>query len=281
MTGAKNILPYINAVFEGDCLEIMENIPASSIDMVLCDLPYGTTRNKWDSRLDLNLLWKCYERIVKPNGAIVLNAQGMFTARLMLSNEALFKYKIVWLKSKPTNFLNAKKQPLRKYEDVCIFYKKQPFYSPQMETGRPYTKGIRKNQDTGSYNSFKPVLVESSDGKRYPTDVIYFKTAESEGNVWHPTQKPVALGRYFIRTYTMPGEIVLDNTCGSGSYLVAAILEGRNCVGIEKNVLVECFRKERIDYVALCKARMRQAYLTLPANAGKNICKVNVLYGLE
>ena len=182
-----------NALFEGDCLEVLPLFPAQSVDLILCDLPYGTTQNKWDSVIPLDLLWEQYKRILKPNGAVVLTAHGIFTAKLMLSNEAWFKYKIVWEKSKPTNFLNARKQPLRKHEDVCVFYARQPAYHPEMGQGVPYDKGIRKNQLSGSYGDFLPARVRSG-GERYPTDVVYFKTAESEGPVWHPTQKPVELG---------------------------------------------------------------------------------------
>lgn len=256
------ITNFVNNIIEGDCLKTMKRLPPESINMVLCDLPYGTTQNKWDSVVDLELLWKEYKRIIKPNGIIVLNSQGIFTAKLILSNEKMFKYKIVWEKSKPTNFLNAKKQPLRKHEDICVFYKSQPVYNPQMKQGIPYSKGTRKSQFTGSYGNFKPVLVESSTGDRYPTDVVYFKTAESEGPVWHPTQKPVELGRYLIKTFTNPGDIVLDNTCGSGSYLLSALLEGRNFIGIEKNVDTELFKKSSIDYIKLCKERITQALMT-------------------
>lgn len=251
---------FVNRLFEGDCLEIMKQLPKNSVDMVLCDLPYAITRNKWDSLIPLDLLWKEYERIVKENGAIVLTAQGLFTAKLIVSNEKLFKYKLSWVKSKPTNFLNAKKQPLRKHEDICVFYKKQPTYHPQMVPGAPYRKGVRKDQLSGSYGKFKPVEVKSASGNRYPSDVIYCKTAESEGPVRHPTQKPVELGRYLIRTYTNPGEVVLDNTCGSGSFLVAAILEGRNFIGIEKNTGVYLFKKEQTDYIRIAKERVKQAY---------------------
>lgn len=224
----------VNKIFEGDCIEWMQQFPDNCIDMVLCDLPYGTTQNKWDSIVPLDKLWHEYKRIVKKNGAIVLTSHGLFTAQLMLSNPAMFRYKWVWEKSKSTNFLNAKKQPLRKHEDICIFYKQQPTYNPQMLAGEPYDKGIRKNQLSGSYGDFLPVHVHS-DGLRYPTDIVYFKTAESEGQVIHPTQKPVELGRYMVRTYTNPGDLVLDNTCGSGSFPLAAMLEGRNFIGIEKN----------------------------------------------
>ena len=254
----KTINHFENRVIEGDCLEVMKDIPTKSIDMVLCDLPYGTTQNHWDSIIPLNQLWSHYERIIKDNGVIALTSQGLFTAQLMLSNPRLFKYKITWVKSKPTNFLNAKKQPLRKHEDICIFYKNQPIYNPQMTYGEPYNKGIRKDQLTGSYGDFKTVEVKSN-GERYPTDVIYFKTAESEGEVYHPTQKPVELGRYLIRTLTQSGDIVLDNTCGSGSFLVSAILEGRKFIGIEKNQEVYLFKKKKVDYIEVCKQRIKKA----------------------
>lgn len=254
----KSISYFENRIIEGDCLEAMKGIPSKSVDMILCDLPYGTTQNQWDSVIPLDQLWAHYERIIKDNGVIALTAQGLFTANLMVSNPKLFKYKITWVKSKPTNFLNAKKQPLRKHEDILVFYKNQPNYNPQMSNGEPYNKGFRKDQLTGSYGDFKTVEVKSN-GERYPTDVIYFKTAESEGEVYHPTQKPVELGRYLTRTFTKEGDIVLDNTCGSGSFLVAAVLEGRKFIGIEKNKEVYLFKNKKIDYIEVCKKRVRAA----------------------
>lgn len=261
-----HIEEFINKVFEADCLELMPLIPDKSIDMILCDLPYGTTQNKWDSVIDLEKLWKEYKRIIKDNGVIVLTSQGVFTAHLIMSNEPWFKYKIVWIKSKSTNFLNAKKQPLRKHEDICVFYKQQPVYNPQMSEGESYDKGIRKDQFTGSYGDFKPRHVKS-DGLRYPNDVVcfeesepddfvYIKTAESEGPVFHPTQKPVELGRYLIRTFTNPGDIVMDNACGSGSFLVAAALEGRRYIGIEKNKDVKLHKVKDTDYIKVCNDRL-------------------------
>lgn len=253
-----NINLLANKVHPWDCLDVMKRIPDKSIDMILCDLPYWTTQNKWDSVIPLDLLWNEYERIIKDNGAIVLTSQWLFTAKLILSNERLFKYKIVWEKSKPTNFLNSKKQPLRKHEDICVFYKSQPTYNPQMSAGEAYNKGIRKNQLTGSYGDFSPVEVKSDWG-RYPVDVVYFKTAESEWPVYHPTQKPVDLGRYLIRTFSNPGDIVLDNTCGSWSFLVAAVMEGRKFIGIEKNEEVHLFKKDHVDYVRICRNRLKEA----------------------
>lgn len=265
----------LNNVIEGDSLEILSTIPSESVDMVLVDLPYGTTQNKWDSIISLDELWKEYNRIVKQNGAMVFTASGLFTAQLMMSNPKYYKYKFVWEKSKPTNFLNAKKQPLRKHEDILVFYRKHPTYNPQMTKGTPYSKGVRKNQNTGSYGEFQPTLVESS-GERYPVDVLYFKTAEAEGKVVHPTQKPVDLGRYLIRTFTNPGDVVLDNTSGSGSFLVSAILEGRNFIGIEKNEDVSLFKKEPIDYISVSLDRIKEAYSNLSEEKKETIEKVNI-----
>ncbi len=267
---------FLNNVIQGDCLEVMKEMPSKSIDMILCDLPYGTTQNKWDSVISLDKLWDQYQRIIKDKGVIALTAQGIFTARIIMSNEKLFKYKIIWIKSKPTNFLNAKIQPLRKHEDICIFYKKQPTYHPQMSKGEAYDKGFRKDQYTGSYGEFKPRHVKSR-GERYPNDVIFYdqenpkdpvepvetaiyvKTAESEGTVHHPTQKPVELGRYLVRTYTNPGDIVLDNACGSGSFLLSALLEGRNFIGIEKNENVLLHKVQSTDYIRVCHDRIEEA----------------------
>ncbi|TSC72831.1 MAG: modification methylase [Parcubacteria group bacterium Gr01-1014_38] len=264
----KTIAHFENKILEGDCLEIMKGVPAKSIDMILCDLPYGTTQNHWDSVIPLDQLWLHYERIVKDEGVIVLTAQGLFTATLMLSNPKIFKYKITWVKSKPTNFLNAKKQPLRKHEDVLVFYKSQPTYNPQMSNGEPYNKGFRKDQLTGSYGDFKTVEVKSN-GERYPTDVIYFKTAESEGEVYHPTQKPIELGRYLIRTFTREGDIVLDNACGSGSFLVSAVLERRKFIGVEKNQEVYLFKKHKVDYIEVSKQRIKEAETQYKAESNK------------
>lgn len=253
-------------IYEGDCLRVMKTLGDASVNMILCDLPYGTTQNKWDSVIPLEYLWEQYQRIISPKGVIALTAQGIFTARLILSRENWFRYKFVWVKSKPTNFLNARRQPLRQHEDICIFYGKQPDYRPVMSKGEPYNKGTRKAQYTGSYGDFRPVQVKS-DGERFPTDTLYCKTAESEagGRVWHPTQKPVALGRYLIRMFTGEGDVVLDNAFGSGSFLVAAALEGRRFIGIEKNEEVHLFKEKRIDYIAVAKERLAEVETSMKA----------------
>ncbi|MCY4232931.1 MAG: site-specific DNA-methyltransferase [Bacteroidetes bacterium] len=249
----------MDGLHQGDCIELMKDIPDQSIDLILCDLPYGITQNKWDSLIPLDQLWDAYRRIIKPRGVIALTSQGVFTAKLIVSNEKWFRYKFVWIKSKPTNFLNARRQPLRQHEDICIFYGKQPKYSPVMWLSDPYNKGTRKDQYTGSYGDFKPAIVKSS-GERFPTDTLYCKTAESErgGRVWHPTQKPVALGRYLIRLFTPKGGLVLDNAFGSGSFLVAAAMEGCRYIGIEKNEEVHLFKNERIDYMKVAKDRLSE-----------------------
>jgi site-specific DNA-methyltransferase (adenine-specific)/modification methylase len=200
---------------------------------------------------------------LKATGVVVLTGQGIFTAKLILSNESWFKYKIVWEKSKPTNFLNAKKQPLRKHEDICVFYGKPPTYNPQMKAGKPYDKGVRKDQLSGSYGDFQPVRVKSQ-GERYPSDIVYFKTAESEPGrkVWHPTQKPVDLGRYLVRTFTNEGDVVLDNAFGSGSFLLAAALEKRRFIGIERNQESVQFKNKPADFIEIANLRLREANVT-------------------
>lgn len=242
-------------LIEGDCLEGMRAIPDRAVNLVLCDLPYGTTQNKWDSVINLSDLWEQYSRILAPGGAVILMGQGPFTADLIRSNLSEFKYKIVWVKSKATNFLNAKKQPLRRHEDICVFYPKQPTYNPVMGEGKAYDKGVRKDQLTGSYGDFNPVRVKSKGG-RYPSDVVYCKTAESEGAVFHSTQKPVELGRYLVKTYSNPGDVVLDNAFGSGSFLVSAVMEDRRAIGFEVNYSIQAFKMEPLDLMRVAIERL-------------------------
>ena len=264
---------FLNNIVQGDTLIEMAKIPSGTVDMLLVDLPYGTTQNKWDMIIPFQDLWREYNRIIKENGAMVFTTSGLFTASLMLSNPKNYRYKYVWVKSKATNFLNAKKQPLRKHEDVLVFYRKQPDYYPQMTASSPYNKGVRKAQLTGSYGNFNSTLVESK-GERYPIDVLYFKTAESEGKVFHPTQKPVDLARYLIRTFSKEGDVILDNTCGSGTFLVAATLEGRNFIGIEKNENVALFKTKTVDYVKVAKNRILEARDFLEKNNPEKLSQI-------
>jgi len=257
----------LGKVIEGDCLEVMKDFPEHSIDLIVCDLPYGITANPWDVIIDFGQLWTLYKRIIKPNGAIVLTGAGVFTAKLILSNPDWFKYKIVWIKSKSTNFLNARKQPLRRHEDICVFYSEQPVFNPQMIPGEPYNKGWRKDQNTGTYGKYKPSQAISS-GARFPFDVLlideygpedwfYCKTCEHEKErPFHPTQKPVELGRYLIRTFSRPGDIILDNACGCGSFLVAAIRESRRFIGIEKNLGAYHQKLNAVNFVEIARRRI-------------------------
>lgn len=222
----------LNKVYLGDCLELMPKIADKSVDMVLCDLPFGTTRNKWDIIIPLEPLWQQYNRIIKDNGAIVLFGQQPFTSMLVMSNPKMFKYEWIWEKESGSGFLNAKKSPLKIHENILVFYKNQPAYNPQMRTGfKPYTckqGGIGNNYD---FKHNKETVTENN-GERYPVDIIKFNRDKEK---YHSTQKPVELLRYLIRTYTNENDVVLDNTMGSGSTCVAAIREKRNFIGIELN----------------------------------------------
>lgn len=264
-----NIEKYINKLIEGDCLEVLPRLPDNCIDMILCDLPYGQTHNSWDKTIDLKKLWVQYRRIIKKSGVVLLTGSGLFTAKLILSNPEMFRYKIVWIKSKATNFLNVQRQPLRKHEDICVFYEGQPVYHPQLRRGRPYDRGVRRGQSE-NYNAFNASPICNDTGLRHPADIVFFedehqedyvyvRTAETEDKNYHPTQKPVQLGCYLIRTYSNPGDIVLDNCCGSGSFLVSAIVEGRLFIGIEKNEIKLRTNRKFTDYIQICKNRIALA----------------------
>lgn len=254
------------SIFEGDCLEVMRDFPDSSVDMVLCDLPYGSTRSKWDSVIDLDKLWDEYRRIVKPDGAIVLTSSELFTCQLGMSAPDLFKYKWVWVKSNATNFLNAKKQPLRKHEDVCVFYRSPPVYHPQMAEGKPYSKKDGHTPIPSCYGTFRREGKEYG-AVRYPSDILTFNSAKHDewggGGTYHPNQKPLSLGRYLIRTYTDPGALVLDNSFGSGSFLVSAVLEGRKFCGIELNQGAERFKDTATDYISVAELRLKEVGATV------------------
>jgi site-specific DNA-methyltransferase (adenine-specific) len=229
---------------KGDCLEIMKDITDKSIDMILCDLPYGTTRNKWDSIIPLDKLWEQYERIIKDNGAIILFSQMPFTAELVHSKLKLFKYEWIWEKDNGTGFLNAKKMPLKIHENILVFYKNPPAYNPQMRKGfKPYTQ----KSGRGSSNYGRQVqIITNNDGERYPIDIVNFKRDKDK---YHPTQKPVALLEYLIKTYTNENDIVLDNCMGSGSTGVACVNTNRNFIGIEKDEKYFEIAKQRIEEV--------------------------------
>ena len=231
-------------LFHGDCLEIMKNIEDESIDMILCDLPYGTTRNKWDSVIPLDSLWKEYKRVAKKNGAIVLFAQTPFDKILGASNLDMLKYEWIWEKSQGTGHLNAKKMPMKSHENILVFYRQLPTYNPQWEWGKSYatTCGIHST----NYGEQKDNVTTVSDGRRYPKDVLRFGRAETDRHL-HPTQKPVALLEYLIKTYTNEGNVVLDNCMGSGLTGVACINTNRRFIGIELDENYFKIAKERIE----------------------------------
>lgn len=221
----------INKIHQGDCLELMGVIPDKSVDMILCDLPYGTTQNKWDSVIDLQLLWKQYERIIKDNGAIILFAQTPFDKVLGSSNLKLLRYEWIWNKKLATGHLNAKKMPMKLHENILVFYKKLPIYHPQFTVGEPYDKGYGFG-DSSNYGKQRAVHHKNDSGRRYPLSIIEFSNANRQKR-FHPTQKPVSLFEYLIKTYTNEGEVVLDNCIGSGTTAIAAINTGRNYIGID------------------------------------------------
>lgn len=217
-------------LIQGDCLEVMKNIPSASVDMILCDLPYGTTRNKWDTCLNLGKLWEQYKRIIKDNGVVCLFSQMPFSATLVTSNPEMFRYEWIVEKDNATGFLNANRMPMKAHENILVFYKKLPTYNPQMGRGKPYVRG--KNRDTSSYGSFSSPEKVNAEGTRYPRDVIYARWG-SFIKTLHPTQKPVPLLEYLIKTYTNEGDTVLDNCMGSGSTGVACVNTKRDFIGVE------------------------------------------------
>lgn len=227
----------------GDCLELMATLPDASVDLVLCDLPYGVTQNTWDSVIPLDRLWEQWGRLAKPDCTFVLFGQGMFTAKLMMAMPSLWKYNLVWDKHLISDFLNANKRPLRIHEDIVVFQQGTPPYNPQMYTGQPlhtrFRTGITKKEHAPDHNQSVnyghiAYMDNTRDGAtdKYPVSIVSFQKPHPSAAV-HPTEKPVNLLRWLILTYTDPGATVLDATMGSGTTGVAAALEGREFIGIE------------------------------------------------
>ena len=236
-------------LWHGDCLELMKDIPNKSVDMILADLPYGTTACKWDTVIPFEPLWEQCERIVKDNGAIVLTATQPFTSALVMSNPKMFSHSWVWKKTKATNYVQARKKPMKYHEDIVVFSKKQHTYNPQMRKGfKPYKKIERETYDKDAAvfrDTVKRGRVTQSDGERYPSTVIEF--ANPNNKSIHPTQKPVPLFEYLIKTYTNEGEVVLDNCMGSGTTGVACKNLNRKFIGIELDETYFSLAKERIE----------------------------------
>lgn len=236
-------------LWHGDCLELMKNIPDGSVDMVLCDLPYGTTRNKWDSIIPLESLWRQYERICKECGAIVLFASTPFDKTLGASNLKMLKYEWIWEKTEATGFLNAKKMPLKAHENILVFYKKPPTYNPQFTAGEPY-RYKKDSISSSNYGDSQGTGLIENTGVRYPKTILKFKKDKG----LHPTQKPVTLLEYLVKTYTHEGDTVLDNSMGSGSTGVACVNTNRRFIGIELDD----------GYFNIAKKRIEEAVNDLP-----------------
>lgn len=236
------------ALYNEDCLKGMVRIPNNSVDMILCDLPYGCLNREssskvWDNIIPFEPLWKQYKRIIKENGAIVLFAQGLFTAQLIMSNPDWYKYSLVWDKiDGTTGFLDANRKPLRIHEDICVFYRKTPTYNPQKEKRSTLVK-IKLNSGNNCYGQTSAEGGAHLSDSRYPTSILRFK---KDVERLHPTQKPVALLQWLIRTFTNEGELVLDNCMGSGSTGVACVKEKRNFIGFELTGKYFDIAKERI-----------------------------------
>jgi site-specific DNA-methyltransferase (adenine-specific) len=238
----------------GDCLELMKNIPNGSIDMILCDLPYGTTACKWDTVIPFEPLWEQYKRVIKDNGAIVLFASQPFTSALIMSNPKMFRYEWIWEKTIATNFMFVKKQPAKKHENILVFYKKQPTYNIQFEEGAPYSDKRTHRYKNGvgcERESIADVMKQGikkpikNEGKRYPSTVQKFSNGNNS-NV-HPTQKPLELMKYLIKIYTNENDMVLDNTMGSGTTGVACASLKRKFIGIEIDKKYFEIAKQRIE----------------------------------
>ena len=219
----------------GDCLELMPLIADASIDMILADLPYGTTQNKWDSIIPLDKLWKEYERIIKPNGVIILTSAEPFTIALVMSNPKLFRYDIIWEKQKGSDPLNANRKPLRSHENILVFYKKQPTYNPQFEQGEPYIRKGDCRVKSSNFNKAKTINDRGSeDGKRYPKTVVKFSGEGMNSNNLHPTQKPQKLMEYLIKQYSNENEMILDNTAGVFTTAIACLETNRKYIVMEQ-----------------------------------------------
>ena len=235
----------LNSIIHGDCLDVMKGIPDKSIDMILCDLPYGTTRNKWDSVIPLEPLWVQYERVIKDNGAIILTAQTPFDKVLGASNLRLLRYEWIWEKNKATGHLNAKRSPMKAHENVLVFYKRSPTYNPQGLRKKPKPT-IRKGGNGNGTNYGLSDKDAIQVYENYPKDVI---RVDMDTYNLHPTQKPVSLFEYLIKTYTNKGDTVLDNCIGSGTTAIACINTGRSFIGIEKEEKYVEIARQRIAQV--------------------------------
>jgi site-specific DNA-methyltransferase (adenine-specific) len=235
-------VPAVNMIYNVDIFALCAAMPPGSVDMILCDLPYAATQNEWDVLIPFEPMWTAYQRVIKSRGAIVLTANQPFSSQLVCSNLKMFRYEWIWRKSLATGFLDANRKPMKQHESILVFCDSRAPYYPQMSGGEPYKGSL--NNSSSNYGKFKRTATINESGDRYPKSVIEFNNEQSPQ---HPTQKPVDLFRYLIRTYTLPGELVFDPTCGSGTTAVAARAEGRNFIVGDSSP----------EYVAIAQERLR------------------------
>ena len=238
-----------NIIYHGDCIEGMKILPDNSVDMVLTDPPYGTTCNKWDTVVDMDAFWKEIKRVTKKNYAILIFTQMPFTATVVMSNPKMFRYEWICEKANATGFLNARRMPMKCHENVLVFYGKLPVYHPIMEHGKPYRCGS-KDKNSSNYNAVKRTSSENPTGTRFPRDVLKVSWRSAFGKTLHPTQKPVSLCEYFIKTYSNKGDIILDPFIGSGTTAVAAINTERKYIGFEKEEEYFDIAQNRLEKLA-------------------------------
>lgn len=243
-SGEKKQELQLDTIYNMDCLEGMKLIPDGTVDAVICDLPYGVLNKgseggSWDAVIPFEPLWEQYRRVCKPNAAIVLFAQGMFTADLMQSNRKMWRYNLVWNKMRATGFLNCARMPLRQHEDICVFYDKLPTYNPQKykvpDWAKTHTRGRGASNTNRCYGSYGLHQKFDITNEKWPMSIIEISKKANEPDAWHPTQKPVDLLRYLVLTYTNPGMVVLDNCMGSGTTAIACLKEHRHFIGFELN----------------------------------------------
>lgn len=241
------MLYILYKIYNQDCLAGMKDLPDDSIDLILCDLPYQRTKNRWDVIIPFAPLWEQYKRLIKPNGAILLFADGMFMADLMKSNEPWWRYNLVWDKQLTSGFLNANRQPLRQHEQICVFYQKQPTYNPQKTIGeKSHSKGKAKDCENNNYGEYRFVDNADAHGNmKFPTSILSFQKPHPSSSL-HPTEKSVALCEWLIRTYSNPGDVVLDNCMGCGTTGIAALNTGRRFIGYETDEQYFTVAQERL-----------------------------------
>ena len=243
---------------QGDCLELMKEIPDGAVDAIICDPPYGITNCAFDVRLPFEPMWEQFKRVTKRNAAICLFSQMPFGAELIMSNRKMFRYEWIWEKRVAVGFYNANKMPLRCHENILVFYQQLPAYNPQFSQGEVYKRNqklIRQTVYQQTVYQQTERVPTKNDGRRYPRDVQKFATAYGKRRLFHPTEKPVALLEYLIKTYTNEGEVVLDATMGSGSTGVACVNTGRKFIGFEKEQNFFEIAEKRIDEAASARAQ--------------------------